>query len=97
MSTQPWWRSAIVQVDAWVEPQVSKAIHHENFARVTGVAYHLKHILENETSKVSAKVLHTLNLPTRGDVNRVARQLADVERQLRGLSDQVGKRDREAR
>jgi hypothetical protein len=97
MSAKPWWRSAIEQVDAWAEPHISTAVHHESFARATGAVYHLRHVVARESAKVSATVLHTLNLPTRSDVTRVVKQLADVERELRGISDQIGKRDKGAR
>src|SRR4051794_12200396 len=97
MSSKPWWRSTIEQVDAWVEPHVSKTVHHEGFARAMGVLYRLKHTVGNESAKASATVLHTLNLPTRADVNRLVIHLADLERELRGISDQMRDRDRGAR
>ena len=90
MSDRPLWRAAIEKVDGLVEPQLIKVAHHENFATATGVLYHLRQALAHEGERLSGAVLHTLNLPTRTDVNRVLSQVASLQREVRHLHDELG-------
>ena len=89
MSDKPMWRTAVEVMDGIVEPHLLKAAEHDGFATVTGVVYHVRRSLSVEVDRLSGALLHTLNLPTRSDVNRVLRQVASLQREVRDLHDQL--------
>ena len=89
MSDTPLWRTALEKADILLEPHLLKAAEHDSFAAVTGVVYHLRRTLNVESERLGGAVLHMLNLPTRSDVNRVLRQVASLQREVRDLYDQL--------
>ena len=84
MSNKPLWRTVVERIDDLVEPSL-----HEGFAGAAGIAYQIRHEVTRQVEKLSTHALHSLNLPTRTDVNRVLTHVSALQHDLQALQERV--------
>lgn len=89
MSNKPLWRTVVERIDDLVEPSLLKAVEHEGFAGAAGIAYQIRHEVTRQVEKLSTHALHSLNLPTRTDVNRVLTHVSALQHDLQALQERV--------
>jgi hypothetical protein len=88
-ANKPLWRQGVEVLDKVAAPVLEGATRHEVF----GLGYALfdrgRRAVSKRTERVSQRVLHSLNLPTASDVNRLLAQLAAVEHRIRQVDEHL--------
>lgn len=87
MSQKPLWRQAVEGVDGRVSRHLDRVVAADEFAVAVGLAIRARRGLVGTSSRLGSSLLHAVNLPSKGDVDRLLLQLASVEREVRRLQD----------
>jgi hypothetical protein len=94
MTDTPGWRRAFDAVDRTVSPRVESLVHSDEFAQTTALIARTRRLAGRRVNAVTASVWHLMNLPASTDVQRLRRQVGELDREIRRLSLQL---DRDAR
>jgi hypothetical protein len=85
----PCWKRAFDAGEGAVGPRLGTLVRTNAFAETLRVSLQVQAELGRRLELASRTLLHTLNLPSGSDVRRLRLQLADVDRQLRALRDEL--------
>ena len=89
MSDKPLWRQAYDAVDHAVTPRAEELVRTEQFADVSAVAARARSGLRGELDRLTAGIWHLFNLPASSDVQRLRRQIGELDREVRRLRMQL--------
>jgi len=81
----PPWRSFFDSFDESVGRRLESAVERQSFADALVIGTRLYRRGRALSDRAMGAALHLWNMPTRGDVSRVADDVARVEQQLRDL------------
>ena len=93
MTDVPGWRRAFDAVERNVSPRVESMVHSDEFARMTALIASSRRLAGKRVNAIAASVWHLVNLPASTDVQRLRRQVGELDREVRRLSLQL---DRDA-
>ncbi|MBV9819554.1 MAG: hypothetical protein JOZ07_14570 [Solirubrobacterales bacterium] len=85
----PLWRMAFDAVERPIAKVAEAGVQSGPFMDGLAVAWRIRRRAVDELRARAQLGLETLSLPTRGDVDRLANQLAGVQRELRELRDEL--------
>jgi hypothetical protein len=88
------WRKAFNAVERSVSPRVESLVHSEEFAQMTALIARTRRLTGKRVNAIAASAWHLMNLPASTDVQRLRRQVGELDREVRRLSLQL---DRDAR
>jgi hypothetical protein len=94
MTDTPSWRKAFNAVERDVSPRIETLVHSDEFAQMTALIAHTRRPAGKRVNAMAASVWHLMNLPASTDVQRLRRQVGELDREARPLSLQL---DRDAR
>ena len=94
MTDIPGWRRAYNAVERNVSPRVETLVHSDEFAQMSALIAHTRRLAGTRVNAMAASVWHLMNLPASTDVQRLRRQVGELDREVRRLSLQL---DRDAR
>jgi len=89
MNEQPLWRQAMEAVDGHVGGRLERVVNDESFAIAVGLIMRCRRGVGAEASRITTSLLHSLNLPSKNDVDRLLMQVASLEREVRAVADQT--------
>ncbi|HTX30827.1 MAG TPA: hypothetical protein VMD09_05545 [Solirubrobacteraceae bacterium] len=95
-NSPPVWRMPFDVVERPVTSSSESWVQSNTFMDGLSIAWKLQQRLRVELHRGLSLWFGVWNLPSRGDVNRVSNQLANVERQLRALRAQLEEDEPEA-
>lgn len=90
----PGFRDVYNAVDRTLAPRVEAAVQTRQAAEAAGMVVRIRSALGNRIDAISARVWHTVNLPTGTDINRLRRQIGELDREVRRLSLELAKQGR---
>lgn len=79
------WR-AFDAAERAVAPRLEGAVRSREFLDALGLATRARARVQRELEARSRRLWHALNLPAGSDVNRLRRQVADLDRELRQVN-----------
>ena len=88
-SGTPLWQRGVEAVDGRLTPALEGATRHEAFGLGFAIVDRARRAVLGRTERASRRLLHSLNLPSASDVNRLLAQIAAVEHQVRTLTHEV--------
>jgi hypothetical protein len=94
MTDIPGWRRAYNAVERNVSPRVETLVHSDEFARATSVIARTRRLAGSRVNATAARVWHLVNLSASTDLQRLRKQVGELDREVRRLSMQL---DRDAR
>jgi hypothetical protein len=94
MTDTPSWRRAFKAVERNVSPRVESLVHSDEFAQMTALVARTRRLAGKRMNAMVASVWHLMTLPASTDVQRLRRQVGELDREVRRLSLQL---DRDAR
>ena len=94
MSDTAGWRRAFDVVERNVSPRVESVVHSDEFAQMTALVTRVRRLAGKRANAIAASAWHLVNLPASTDVQRLRRQVGELDREVRRLSLQL---DRDAR
>lgn len=94
MTDIPAWRRAFNAVERNVSPRVEALVHSDEFAQMTALVARSSRLAGQGVNAIAARVWHLMNLPAGTDVQRLRRQVGELDREVRRLSLQL---DRDSR
>jgi hypothetical protein len=94
MTDTPGWRRAFDAVERTVSPRVESLVHSDEFAQTTALIARTRRLAGRRVNAVTTSVWHMMNLPASTDVQRLRRQVGELDREVRRLTLQL---DRDAR
>ena len=93
----PGLRDVYNAVDRTVAPRLEAAVQTRQAAETAGMLVRIRSAVGNRIDVISARVWHTVNLPAGSDINRLRRQIGELDREVRRLSLELAKRTDEER
>jgi hypothetical protein len=87
------WRRAYNAVERNVSPRVETLVHSDEFAQMSALIARTRRLAGTRANAMAASVWHLMNLPASSDVQRLHRQVGELDREVRRLSLQL---DRDA-
>jgi hypothetical protein len=87
------WRRAYNAVERNVSPRVETLVHSDEFAQMSALIARTRRLAGTRANAMAASVWHLMNLPASTDVQRLRRQVGELDREVRRLSLQL---DRDA-
>jgi hypothetical protein len=94
LTDKPRWRQVYDAVERNLAPRVEALVHTREFTHTTAGMARARRLVLDRVNGVAARLWHLVNLPAGTDVQRLRRQVGELDRQLRRLTLQL---DREAR
>ena len=94
MTDVPGWRQAFNAVERNVSPRVESLVHSDEFAQMTVLIARTRRLDGKRVNAIAASAWHLVNLPASTDVQRLRRQVGELDREVRRLTLQL---DRDAR
>ena len=94
MSDTAGWRRAFDAVERNVSPRVESVVHSDEFAQMTALITRSRRLAGKRVNAIAASVWHLMNLPASTDVQRLRRQVGELDREVRRLYLQL---DRDVR
>jgi uncharacterized membrane protein YccC len=94
MAAKPLWRQLFDAVDHRLAGPLESGARSDAFGDLFALTWRLSHRIERDLERRSRRVLHLLNLPTASDVQRLAEQVAALQREVRELEDRELEDDR---
>jgi len=94
MTEIPGWRRAFNAVEGNLSPRIEALVHSDEFTQMSAVIARTRRLTGKRVNAIAASVWHLLNLPASTDVQRLRRQVGELDREVRRLSLQL---DRDAR
>ena len=88
-SSAPVWRMPFDAVEAPVSSSSESWVQSKTFMDGVAVAWRLQRRVGVELHRALSLCFGAWNIPSRGDVDRISNQVANVERQLRALRAQL--------
>jgi hypothetical protein len=88
-SNQAAWKRLFDSVDRTFGSRVNSFAQSEDFATMAALGHRAQTKLGQLTERASRRVLHSFNLPAGSDVNRLLRQIALLEREVRDLRKEL--------
>ena len=88
-------RRAYNAIDKQLTPIVESVVHSEEFATTTSLVAKARRQVGRGIDGVGARLWHLVNLPAGTDVKRLRRQLGSLDREVRQLSLQLERMERE--
>lgn len=92
-STPPFWKQLFDEVDRRLAPSVNEAAQSDDMATAAALAVRGRREVEHRVEQMSRRMLHALNLPAGSDVNRLLGHIAQLEREVRDLREQLADRE----
>jgi hypothetical protein len=92
-SPPPLWKQLFDAVDQRIGPSVNELAQSDQMAIAAALAVRGRRELEQRVERVSRRLLHALNLPAGSDVNRLLDHIAQLEREVRDLREQLSDRE----
>lgn len=89
MTGTPAWRRLFDAAERRVEGPLTRTTTAKEFVQAVHAAHRINRGVTGLASRASAWALHRVQLPAYQDVRRLARQLNQVERELREISHQL--------
>lgn len=86
MSGKPGWRRAYDAVEQSVTPHVEAIVHGDEFRTATSLAGRARRFVGRSVNGATARVWHLANLPAGSDVQRLRKQIASLDREVRRLT-----------
>jgi hypothetical protein len=83
------WHRVAKGVDEKLKPALEGAAQHDLFGVGYALAERGRRAMFHRTERLSRRLLHSLNLPSASDVNRLLLSIASVEHQVRLLTNEV--------
>jgi hypothetical protein len=80
-SSQPVWRQTFDVADRAVAPRLEQLVKTEGFAIAVGLLVRTRAEAQKRAERYTRRMLHLLNLPAGSDINRLMRQIGELERQ----------------
>lgn len=91
--TTPLWKQAFDAVDRRVGPSLNEAAQSEQMATAAALAVRSRREMQQRVEQVSRRMLHAFNLPAGSDINRLLDHIAQLEREVRDLREQLADRE----
>ena len=88
------WRQVFDKAERAVCSRLEELVRTEQFAVAVGLVTRARGEVQRRVERASRRVLHFWNLPAGSDVTRIMDQVAQLQRQIRDLRNQLD--DREA-
>src|SRR5215212_10122094 len=85
MADKPTWRRAFDRVERPVGAALEDVARSPRFAQALGLTTRARAGVQHELERQTRRLWHAANLPAGSDVARLRRQLAALDRELRGL------------
>lgn len=89
MQNKPGWRRAYDAVEQAVTPRVESIVHGEEFRTATKLAGKAQRLVGRSVNGATARLWHLANLPAGSDVQRLRKQVASLDREVRRLTLQL--------
>ena len=83
------WQRAAKALDEKLKPALEGAAQHDAFGIGYALADRGRRAVFHRTERFSRRLLHSLNLPSASDVNRLLLSMSSVEHQVRLLTNEV--------
>lgn len=90
---QPIWRQSFDAVERTIGPPLTEVVNSEAFAVALGLAAQVRKRAQQQTERVTRRLLHQANLPAGSDINRLLAEIGKLQNQVRELSKQVEQRE----
>lgn len=91
--TTPLWKQAFDAVDRRVGPSLNEAAQSDQMATAAALAVRSRREMQQRVEQVSRRVLHAFNLPAGSDINRLLDHIAQLEREVRDLREELADRE----
>ena len=88
-SSQPVWRQTFDVADRAVGPRLEQLVKTEEFAIAVGLLLRARTEVQKRTERYTRRMLHLFNLPAGSDINRLMRQIGELERQIQELGKKL--------
>jgi hypothetical protein len=88
-SNQAAWKRLFDSVDRTVGSRLNTLAQSEDVATLAALGHRAQSKLGQLSEQASRRVLHSLNLPAGSDMNRLLRQIALLEREVRDLRKEL--------
>jgi polyhydroxyalkanoate synthesis regulator phasin len=88
-SNQAAWKRLFDTVDRTLGSRVNNLAQSEDVATMAALAHRAQTKVGQLGEQASRRILHSLNLPAGSDVNRLLRQIALLEREVRDLRKEL--------
>jgi hypothetical protein len=95
-SSPPVWRMPFDAVEGPVSSSSESWVQSKTFMDGVAIAWRLQRRLGVELHRALSLCFGAWNIPSRGDVDRISNQVANVERQLRALRSELEQSERRA-
>lgn len=86
---RPRWKAVFDAVDRRITPRLNEFTRSDDFATLAALGRRTQSVVASRLERASRRLVHLLNLPAGSDVNRLLRQIASVEREVRDLRKAV--------
>ena len=86
MAQPPLWRRLYDSAERTVGPRLESVVRTEHFARGAALAGWAQATARTQVAALSARVWHSVNLPTGTDVARLRAQVGALDREVRRLA-----------
>ncbi len=86
---QAVWKRLFDGLDRTVGSRVNDFARSEDFATIAALGRRAQTKVEQLSEQATRRVLHSLNLPAASDMNRLLRQIALLEREIRDLRKEI--------
>ena len=96
MTEIPGWRRAFNAVEGNLSPRIEAVVHSDDFTQMAAVIARTRRLAGNRVNSVTTRVWHLMNLPASTDVQRLRRQVGELDREVRRLSLQLDRDDRKS-
>jgi hypothetical protein len=96
MADRPAWRQVFDRLERRVGGPLESLVAASGFMSALATAAQVQRHAQQRVERATERALRLVNLPAASDLDRLARQVGVVERQLRELSDEVQAVGREA-
>ena len=97
MADSPLWRRAFDSVERPLGRTLDRVVQTGAYADLVATSWKLAARARRDFERTSTWALHLWNVPAATDLDRLARQVAHVERQVRDLSREVERDPHRAR
>jgi hypothetical protein len=83
---QPLWRRLYDTAERAASPRLESVVRTEHFARGAALAGWAQATARTQVAALSARVWHSVNLPTGTDITRLRAQIGALDREVRRLA-----------
>lgn len=89
MAEERVWRKVVDGVDSAVGPKLNDLTHSKEFGDTLGVVGGVADQVRRQLERRSRQVLHLFNLPAGSDMQRLQRQIAALDHEVRRLRKEL--------